>query len=359
MKLQQAKRTKLIRLFLSTHPVHFKRKCRSFFEYKIKKFKILANKLGLAPFIGEFGACRNNLACYYEINNLATVCDHHLISWAYWSFKPFGDHTTHADKDEGLFNSDGTTQDLKLKALVRPYIMKFQGQALINRYNSENKLLYSKFRLNLNITKETEVFFNENLNFPNGYKYIIIPFQEINKKQHETNFQEKLNLIVKKHENGLNFLIENRELLGLPNSSNYVISFLLSQKVNTTVKFVNKKILENPLGKALEPNERIETKIEDLDVTSSYGNIVEVVTTNPAILRDINNYFVNVRYINKPEKLKKTSCNLGQKCFVNNVFTDSIKVRVFLKNFNSKRKIKVIKIIFNNALKNYIRITIK
>ena len=40
-------------------------------------------------------------------------------------YKSFGDFTTTGGTKEGMYNSDGTPQDKKLKALTRSYIHAF------------------------------------------------------------------------------------------------------------------------------------------------------------------------------------------------------------------------------------------
>ena len=72
--------------------------------------------------ISEFGACLGGETCVAEIQSLTEVCDEHLASWAYWQFKKFGDLTTTAGiGSEGFYNSDGTLQHDKVKALTRTY----------------------------------------------------------------------------------------------------------------------------------------------------------------------------------------------------------------------------------------------
>jgi len=62
----------------------------------------------------EFGACFDGQECANEINSSTDAFDDHLASWAYWQYKSFSDFTTTAGTREGMFNSDGTPQALKL-----------------------------------------------------------------------------------------------------------------------------------------------------------------------------------------------------------------------------------------------------
>ena len=55
------------------------------------------NKLpGTGLIISEFGACPDSPYCYEELSAVTDVCDEHLLSWAYWMYKGFGDFTTQA-----------------------------------------------------------------------------------------------------------------------------------------------------------------------------------------------------------------------------------------------------------------------
>lgn len=54
---------------------------------------------------------------------MADVCDDHLVGWAYWQFKTFGDLTTSAGTgSEGFYDKNGTLQEDKVKALSRTYL---------------------------------------------------------------------------------------------------------------------------------------------------------------------------------------------------------------------------------------------
>lgn len=66
--------------------------------------------------------------CAREIDQVATVSDQELASWAYWEFKPFHDLTTSAgDRSEGFYNFDGSLQIDKVRSLSRTYIKAAQG----------------------------------------------------------------------------------------------------------------------------------------------------------------------------------------------------------------------------------------
>jgi hypothetical protein len=60
-------------------------------------------------------------------------------------YKSFGDHTTSGGTAEGLFNADGTPQELKLKSLTRTYIHAFQGTPLQMYFNTQDASFTSTF----------------------------------------------------------------------------------------------------------------------------------------------------------------------------------------------------------------------
>ena len=47
-------------------------------------------------FLTEFGACSDSKACYNEIISVIKLTEENFISWNYWNYKPYGDHTTSA-----------------------------------------------------------------------------------------------------------------------------------------------------------------------------------------------------------------------------------------------------------------------
>jgi hypothetical protein len=78
--------------------------CRDFHMRRIATRKDDALRLNTSLIITEFGACTGSASCVMEITAVADACDDHLVSWAYWQFKDFGDFTTTIGKaSEGLY----------------------------------------------------------------------------------------------------------------------------------------------------------------------------------------------------------------------------------------------------------------
>lgn len=108
-------------------PLEKNETCRKFHKQKVLKRAEDAQNYGVPLMFTEFGACFDGERCATEINNSADAFDLGLSSWAYWMYKSFGDFTTTGGTSEGMFNSDGTPQDLKLRAIARSYAHAFQG----------------------------------------------------------------------------------------------------------------------------------------------------------------------------------------------------------------------------------------
>ena len=99
--------------------------CRKFHKQKVLQRTEDASNYGVPLMFTEFGACFDGQRCATEIDNSADAFDQGLASWAYWMYKSFGDFTTTGGTKEGMFNSDGTPQQLKLKAIARTYAHAF------------------------------------------------------------------------------------------------------------------------------------------------------------------------------------------------------------------------------------------
>ena len=144
--------------------------CTDFHDRKLKKNKQQANDIGIPIIVTEFGACSSSKACYYEMIGFEKAADKHLTSWAYWMYKAYHDHTTTAaENEEGIFNSDGTIQNIKEKALSRTYIQYYQGLPLEMFYNDDTSEFLARFKYDGNINEPTVLYLNKDLNYKDGY----------------------------------------------------------------------------------------------------------------------------------------------------------------------------------------------
>jgi len=83
---------------------------------------------------------------------VADACDEYLVGWAYWQLKVYKDLTTTAGRgSEGIYNSDGSLQEKKMKALRRSYMQKTAGELLRMNYLTKTDQLDAEFKPDLTI----------------------------------------------------------------------------------------------------------------------------------------------------------------------------------------------------------------
>ena len=145
-------------------------RCASFHERKAKKNKQQAESMGVPVIVTEFGACSSSLACYYEMLGFLKAADKYLTSWCYWMYKAFNDHTTTAaENEEGIFNPDGSLQNIKEKALSRTYIQSYQGIPLEINFDDDTNIFTASFTYNPEIKEPNVLYLYKDLKYPNGY----------------------------------------------------------------------------------------------------------------------------------------------------------------------------------------------
>ena len=149
-------------------------RCSAFHDRKLKKNKQQANDIGVPIIITEFGACSSSMACYKEMIGFEKAADKYLTSWAYWMYKTYHDHTTTAaENEEGIFNDDGTIQNIKEKALSRTYIQYYQGLPLEIFFNDDTNEFSAKFKYMASITEPSVLYFYKDLKYKDGYELNI------------------------------------------------------------------------------------------------------------------------------------------------------------------------------------------
>ena len=150
-------------------------RCSSFHDRKLKKNKQQAIDIGVPLIVTEFGACSSSKACYLEMLGFEKAADKYLVSWAYWMYKTFNDHTTTAyEGQEGIFNNDGTIQNMKEKALTRSYILYYQGIPNSFIFDDNTKEFNAEFIYEKSISDPSVIYINKELNYKNGYKLKIM-----------------------------------------------------------------------------------------------------------------------------------------------------------------------------------------
>ena len=136
------------------------------------------NNLHVPMFVSEFGACSDSQACYNEIMNVISICEENFISWSYWNYKPYGDHTTTAIQlveYEGIYNPDGTIQTIKEKSLSRAYVPYYQGLPIDFKFEEGSSTNFeTSFEYHSDIEAPTVLFYNKDFFYANGYKIEVI-----------------------------------------------------------------------------------------------------------------------------------------------------------------------------------------
>ena len=150
-------------------------RCSSFHDRKLEKNKKQAGEMGIPVIVTEFGACSSSKACYLEMLGFEKAADKYLTSWAYWMYKSYNDHTTTAaEGQEGIFNDDGTIQNMKEKALTRTYIQYYQGIPQEFNFNDNTKEFNAIFKYDKSINSPSVLYLNKDLYYKNGYKLKVM-----------------------------------------------------------------------------------------------------------------------------------------------------------------------------------------
>ena len=148
--------------------------CPTFHQKQFKKEIKTAEKLNVPMFLSEFGACSDSLACYNEIISVMKITEENFISWSYWNYKPYGDHTTSAIEMvsyEGIYNDDGTVQNIKEKGLSRGYVMYYQGKPIDFKYQTNSNTNFeTSFEYHKNITEPSVLYYNKGFFYKKGYR---------------------------------------------------------------------------------------------------------------------------------------------------------------------------------------------
>jgi hypothetical protein len=128
--------------------------------------------------MSEFGACLDSEVCGREITQVADVCEDWLLGWSYWQYKTYKDLTTSAgNKSEGFYNVDGSLQNVKVKALSRPYVPLAQGEIIKNKLDHASGNFSATIQVDTTINAPTVVFANTKARgdawYPNGFNHQV------------------------------------------------------------------------------------------------------------------------------------------------------------------------------------------
>jgi len=140
----------------------------------------------IAGLLTEFGAIAGSPKEIEHMQWLLGKMDSELQGWTYWMLKKYRDFTT-ANAAESLFDENGKLEVAKLKALSRTYAPAIAGTPSNMSFDPET----GAFELTFNATiseATTEVYLNEELNYPDGYTTEVTPSGCLSQSSEEPNY---------------------------------------------------------------------------------------------------------------------------------------------------------------------------
>ena len=276
--------------------------CKSYHTRKLSVNKSIGDKLGLPTIVTEFGACSSSENCYWELKNFLDAAEDHLISWAYWMYKPFGDFTTSADSnEEGLFYPDGRVQEIKERALTRTYVLAYPGTPISSKFY-ENGFYTTTFLYDNSLSVPLVLYLNKNYFYKNFEEKFILELLDENSQKISFKILEKEN-----EENYISISIDNNEELNL-------------NKLTLSI-FPKTEIIK-------EYNENIKNIVFDLKVENNdmkqKGNVIKFVNLNRELLQ--LNFSVEFNDVSKnrsfSNNLKNNEFIVKEKDFITNITVD-------------------------------------
>ena len=119
----------------------------------------------------EFGGLSNTNKSAKELTRLINLMEMNFRSWTYWQFKYYNDITTDTSPatTEAFYDSSGNLQEIKVKALARPYAYAICGEPLSQTLrNGIFKFVWVASGSCYN--KNTELFLSNHYYFHDGFK---------------------------------------------------------------------------------------------------------------------------------------------------------------------------------------------
>jgi endoglycosylceramidase len=154
-------------------PVSLKKECASFHDRRLNQRQKDAERLGVPLIITEFGACFDSAGCAMEIGLVTSKADEVNAGWAYWEFKNYWDFTTSAGTgSEGFYNTDGTLQQTKVKALSRSYLPYTQGRINTMKFDADTGDFSAALTVDTTIAEPSVLFVSEDFWFKDAKKVV-------------------------------------------------------------------------------------------------------------------------------------------------------------------------------------------
>jgi len=162
--------------------------CKDQQKRNVANAMAFADKMKIGSIITEFGSCGNTEGCAQEITNMGDAADAQAMSYSYWMYKPFHDYTCFLNQPEGMWileNNEVKVQDIKVKALARTYVQKYQGKPLGSKFDTTTSKFEADFTIDLNLDEESIVFFSKDYYYQQGAD-INVNFKNADKNDFET-----------------------------------------------------------------------------------------------------------------------------------------------------------------------------
>lgn len=139
------------------------------------------SRLGGGGFLTEFGLCSGaNNASKYECTTVMDKADQYLQSWTYWDYS-----------DGAFYDSNGQPLQYLMEEFSRTYARAVSGTILSMSYSRLTSIFRLEFSaINLPNNPPTEIYYNQDLHYPNGIIVTITPLGSCSTSNTQQNLLE-------------------------------------------------------------------------------------------------------------------------------------------------------------------------
>src|SRR3990167_2575142 len=139
------------------------------------------SRLGGGGFLTEFGLCSGaNNASKYECTTVMDKADQYLQSWTYWDYS-----------DGAFYDSNGQPLQYLMDEFSRTYARAVSGTILSMSYSRLTSIFRLEFSaINLPNNPPTEIYYNQDLHYPNGIIVTITPLGSCSTSNTQQNLLE-------------------------------------------------------------------------------------------------------------------------------------------------------------------------
>ena len=139
------------------------------FETRIRDIQ----RLGIGGFLTEFDYGSGNAShkSLEKALQMVEYADRYVQSWTVWNYKIYYPLT---GSNVGFFNGDGSLTNTYY-TLSRPYPMYVEGRIEKILFNNKTKVFNFVYRPDYSINRETKVYVNSKLHYPEGFILTVTP----------------------------------------------------------------------------------------------------------------------------------------------------------------------------------------